>query len=423
MAAVTRSAAPSSPRASPFASLADRPFRWWFTSQVLSASGLMTQSVAAAWLVLQLTGSGVDLALLSVFTMLPVLLGSASAGALIDRIDVRKLLIATQVLFICFSTTLFMLTANGRVTFPLILALSALTGIVTAADSPGRQIYVLELVGRERLVSAVSLYEVVLNASRVIGPGVGGALLALDGPAACFAVNALSFLPPLAVLVVQRRRASARDHAVLHRVAKRSGTTRAGLRYAWSVPEIRACLVLAAATGPLFNPAVLFPLFARHVFHLNGGGYGGLVAAFGLGALPGALVAARAHGESNGRNVARLAVLTAAATGLVALSFDLIAGLVAIALLGFTSIWFMASANTLVQLRARPDMRGRVMGAWTMATPGMGPFTAIIVGSVADWAGVRTATGVVTAILFGGALYGWRALHQAQPNPDPLSPW
>jgi MFS family permease len=416
--AATEDCAPVPTRTNPFASLGIKPFRWWFTSQVLSASGLMTQSVAAAWLVLQLTGRGLDLALLSVFTLVPVLLGSASAGALIDRVNLRKLLICTQVLFICFSTVLFVLTASGRVTFPLILAISALTGIVTAADSPGRQIYVQELVGRERLVSAVSLYEVVLNASRVIGPGLGGALLAFDGPAACFLVNALSFLPPLAVLIAQRHAGSARDHTPPEPVVRKSGRARDGLRYAWSVPEIRACLVLAGVTGPLFNPAVLFPLLARHVFHLGGGGYGALVVAFGLGAVPGAVLAARTHGESNGRNVGRLAFLTAASTGLVAVSFDLVAGLIAIALLGFTSIWFIATANTLVQLRARPDMRGRVMGAWTIATPGMGPFTSIIIGGVADWAGVRVATGVAAAMLLGGAVYGWSALRSvraAQP--------
>ncbi len=404
-----RTAAP----ANPFASLAIAPFRWWFTSQVLSASGLMTQSVAAAWLVLQLTGRGVDLALLSVFTMLPVLLGSASAGALIDRVDLRKLLIVTQVLFVVLSTALFVLTATDRVTFPAILVLSALTGIVTAADSPGRQIYVQELVGRDRLVSAVSLYEVVLNASRVVGPGLGGALLVADGPAACFLVNALSFLPPLVVLIAHRRRGTVNGPAPWHRPAKEPGSTRAGLRYAWSVPEIRACLVLAAATGPLFNPGVLFPLLARHIYHLNGGGYGGLVAAFGVGALPGAVLAARTHGELNGRTVARLAALTTASTALVALSFDLVVGVIAIALTGFMSIWFIASANTLVQLRARSDMRGRVMGAWTMATPGMGPFTAIIVGGIADWAGVRAATAAVAAMLLAATAAGWRPLHHA----------
>ena len=401
-------------RTNPFASLAIAPFRWWFASQVLSASGLMTQSVASAWLVLDLTGSGVDLALLSVFTTIPVLLGSASAGALIDRVDLRKLLICTQTLFIGLSTILFVLTVSGRVTFPAILAISALTGMVTAADSPARQIYVQELVGRDRLVSAVSLYEVMLNASRVIGPGLGGALLVVDGPAACFLVNALSFMPPLAVLVVHRpyRAAPAADVALARR-----GGAMAGLRYAWSVPEIRACLVLAACTGPLFNPAVIFPLLARHVFHLNGGGYGGLVAAFGLGAVPGAILAARTHGASNGPTVARLAVLTAVVTALVGLSFDLIAGLIAIALLGFTSIWFIASANTLVQLRARPDMRGRVMGAWTMASPGMGPFTAILVGSVADWAGVRVAIAVVAALFLTAAVTGWSALHRVDAVP------
>ena len=162
---------------------------------------------------------------------------------------------------------------------------------------------------------------------------------------------------------------------------------------------------------------MLFPLLARHVFGLNGGGYGALVAAFGLGALPGAVLAARTHGESNGRTVARLAALTATSTALVALAPGLSTGVIAIALTGFTSIWFIASANTLVQLRARADMRGRVMGAWTMALPGMGPFTAIIVGSVADGAGVRIATALVAATLLAGTAFGWRALHRAAIAP------
>ena len=220
---VTSTSTPARTSKNPFASLSIGPFRWWFASQVLSASGLMTQSVAAAWLVLQLTGRGVDLGLLSVFTMLPVLLGSASAGALVDRLDLRTLLIVTQVLFVGLSTSLFVLTATGHVTFPAILGLSALTGMVTAADNPGRQLYVQELVGRDRLVSAVSLYEVALNASRVVGPGLGGALLTLDGPAACFLVNALSFLPPLGVLIVHRRRAAANGRGSRTRPARTPG--------------------------------------------------------------------------------------------------------------------------------------------------------------------------------------------------------
>ena len=399
----------------------------------------MTQSVGAAWLVLQLTGRGVDLAVLTTASLLPVLLGGAWAGAVVDRVDRRQLLLITQLAFTLFSTALFAITVTGHASFPAILIISAMSGVVSAVDGPGRQVYVLELVGRDRLVSAVSLYEVVLNASRVIGPGLGGALLALSGPAACFLVNAVSFVPPLLVLwwyrptrlatMTSTGQAEAAGVAEQTEVTEQTEPTdrsvprqrepravRAGLRYAWSVPEIRACLVLAAASGILFNPGVLFPLLASRAFGLSGGGYGGLVAAFGLGALPGALLAARSHGEPSGRLVVRLAIATAAAMALTAAAPDLFVGLVGMTLSGLASIWFIASANTLVQLRAAPTMRGRVMGAWTMALPGMNPITAVLAGLLADWAGIRIAYATAGGFILLAALSGRHALHDATPT-------
>jgi MFS family permease len=401
-------------RSSPFSSLRVPVFRWWFTSQVLSASGSMTQGVGAAWLVLQLTGRGVDLAVLTTASLLPVLFGGAWAGALVDRVDRRRLLIFTQSTFTVLSAVLFVLTVEGDATFASILVISALNGSVGAVDGPCRQVYVLELVGRDRLVSAVSLYEVVLNASRVIGPGLGGALLVLSGPAACFLANSLSFLPPLLVLLwysPTKLSGTSGPRAALAVKEREPGAVRAGLRYALSVPEIRACLLLAAASGVLFNPGVLFPLLASRAFGIGGGGYGGLVAAFGVGALPGALLAARSRGEPKGSRVVLLAELTAASMVLTALAPDVVLGLVGMALSGLASIWFIASANALVQLRALPTMRGRVMGVWTMALPGMNPVTAVLAGSLADWAGIRVAYAAAGALVLVAALTGRSALH------------
>lgn len=382
-------------RIAAFSSLAERPFRAWFGTQVLSASGTMTQSVAASWLVLQLTGSAVDLAVLAALTVGPTLLLGAWAGALADRVDRRRLLAATQSAFLLIGAALAVATWTGHATVPVVDAASLLTGIVMAVDGPARQVFVLDLVGRARLASAVSLYEVVLNASRILGPAAGGVLLGVWGPGACFAVNAATFVPPLVVLAVVRVR-----QARVERAAVRVSVLD-GLRYAWSVPTIRACLLLAACTTTLFNAALVFPLLAQQSFHLGAGGYGLLVASFGLGALPGALVAASGSGAPAGRLVVTLAAVTGFAVILTSAAPDAVLAYAGMVVVGFVSIWFVAAANTLVQLRAAPAMRGRVMGAWTMALPGSGPVLGLAVAALIDVSSPRVgfaAVGVVLAL-------------------------
>ncbi|MGA8016566.1 MAG: MFS transporter, partial [Candidatus Dormiibacterota bacterium] len=183
-------------------------FRWWFISQVLSVSGTFTQAVAISWLVLQLTGSGLALGLLGSSSMLPLLLGGPLAGALADRVDRRRLLVVTQSTFILLAGTLAVLTLSGSVRVWMLFALAFATGVVAAPDGAARQVFVLDLVGGERLTSAISLNEVVINLSRVLGPALGGVFLATLGTGACFAANAASYLPPLIVLLALGRRRS-----------------------------------------------------------------------------------------------------------------------------------------------------------------------------------------------------------------------
>lgn len=386
------------------AALAVPSYRWWFLSQITSSSGLMTQSVATSWLVLRMTGRGFDLSLLSAATMLPVLCGSAWAGAVVDRMDRRRLLIATQSSLTVLSGVLFVLIATGAAGYWSIVAICAAAGLVNALDGPARQVYVLDLVGRDRLAGAVSLYEVILNTSRVLGPGLGGVLLALLGPAACVLANGVSFLAPLAVLIRYRTKAPEALAETTRRAQasrERKGAARAGLRYAWSVPAIRSCLLLAAASSILFSPVVLFPLLAVRVFHLGGGGYGALSASFGIGALPGALLASRGDGEPTGRQVRWLAVATGVCMAVTAYAPDLPLLFLGMAATGMTSIWMIARANTLVQLRSDRAMRGRVMGAWNMALPGMAPITALAAGWLADAAGARVAFAAAGVLIAG----------------------
>lgn len=387
----------------PGAALAVRPFRWWFLGQVMSASGLMTQSVAVGWLVLHWHGSGVQLGLLSSAGLGPTLLLGIWAGSMVDHHDRRVLLIWTQSLLAAQSLLLYALIVSGLASYWPLVAIMLGSGIVNALDGPSRQIYVLDLVGRERVAGAVSLYEVILNLSRVLGPAVGGALLAISGPAACVLVNAVTFAAPLAVLL--RYRPSGQ------REPREPGATRpsalAGVRYAWAHPLLRACLLLAAASTVLFSPTLFFPLLATRVFHLGGSGYGLLLALFGVGALPGALLASRR--APTGPRVRTLALLTGLAVVVSATAPNLpvlYAGLIAT---GMSSIWTIAAANTLVQLRTAPELRGRVMGAWTVALPGTMPITALIAGAVSDALGTRVAYAAAGTIIAGVALLCWRA--------------
>ena len=421
---------PARPRRdSPFAALGFRPFRWWFLSQITSASGGMTQAVATSWLVLTMTGSALDLGVLSAVTMLPSLIAGAWCGALVDRLDRRRVLIGTQGALTVLSLALYLLITTQAAAYWSILLLCGGSGLVNALDGPARQVYVLDLVGRARLTSAVSLYEVILNTSRVFGPALGGVVLALWGAGACVLVNAVSFLAPLAVLLQQRPPAvasaiTAEAEAEAEAAAAdgppvaptdRRGAVRAGLRYAWSVPAIRSCLLIAAACGILFNPGVLMPLLSNRVFHLGGGGYGALLSVFGVGALPGALLAARGD-EPTGRQVALLAGATGLCTAATASAPDVVLLYAGMAAVGFTSIWMVARANTLVQLRAAPELRGRVMGAWTMALPGASPVTGLAVGALADLAGARIAFGCAGLLLLAIAAGSWRGLTGTGPG-------
>jgi MFS family permease len=407
-----------------FGSLREPAFRQWFGSQVLSASGTMTQGVAQSWLVLKLTGSAVDLGLMASFTFLPLLVGGPWAGAIVDRFDTRRLLIVTQSLFIVLAGLLALLVATDSERLWMLFLIAIVTGTVAAPDSAGRQVYVFELVGTNRVASAVSLNEVVINTSRVLGPAVGGALLATVGVAACCFFNAATYLLPLAVLLAHRSLAAdtpavadvlagrgvpTESSRARQRRAADPGGRLAGLQYAWHHPAIRVILLLAAASGMLFGLLPL-PLLASRVFGLGGGGYGLMMAVFGIGALPGAVLAGAGRSSPSGRSVGALAIATGLAIVATAYAPDLGLMLTGLAVTGCISIWFIARANTLVQLAADPAMRGRVMGAWNMALPGCTPLTSPCVGWVSGEAGPRTGFALAGIALVCIAGSGWRAL-------------
>jgi MFS family permease len=401
----------------------------------------MTQSVAMAWFLLRLTGSSVELGLMGTFTFLPVLLLSPHAGALVDRVDRRKLRIGTQSALGLIAAAAAAVIASGAARDWMLFLIAAATGTVAAADSTARQVYVVDLVGADRVASAIGLYEIILNVSRVVGPSLGGVLLATVGVAACCAVNAASYAIPLFVLLRYKPayapahvpvpaapaaryadgladgREQAGDHGKGDGREQAAVSLRAGIRYAWRHGPVRVCIGLAAASALLFNLSVALPVLATRTFHLGGGGYGLMMAAFGVGALPGALLAASGRGSPTGRRVGWLALATAASVGGTAFAPATWLAVLGLAVVGCLSIWFIAAANTLVQLATAPGMRGRMMGLWTMALPG----TQVVNGPLAGWvtqdAGPREGFALSGMALAAVALAGWRALTSVPPVP------
>lgn len=347
-----------------------------------------------AWLVTQATGSGVALAGITFAIYLPVLVLGPFVGVLVDRVDRRRLLVWTQVAFIAIGTVLTVVTALGQESLPFIYAIGVATGLVNAVDAPARQIYLMDVLEHDLLPSAIGLYEVVMNSARVLGPALAGILLATAGIVPCFVFNAVSFVPALVALILNRHERSHREAQVQQRARLLDG-----IRWTARTPSVIVVLALASVSGMLFNLTVTLPLITTTTFGLDGGAYGALTAVFGVGALLGAV---RASMQA-GRPVLVPTLTLAAATGFViavtAFAPNVWVFGVGLAVAGVGSIWFIARANAFVQLAAPAPIRGQVMSIWNMAIPGLNPFTGLIAGFVADALNPRAGFGL------SGALY------------------
>ena len=245
-----------------------------------------------------------------------------------------------------------------------------------------------------------------LNTSRVLGPAVGALLLAVWGAWFCFAVNAVSFLPVLLVLLVEKTPADPPAAVESHRM-------REGLRYAWGHPAIRTCVLLAVCAGCVFNLAVPMPLMAATVFHAGRDGFGFMVTAFGVGALPGAILSGSRPGAPRPEEVTVLAVATGGVVVACSFAPSLPAMLAALSLVGAVSIWFIARANAFVLLETPQSLRGRVMGVWTLALPGSYVLTGFPIGYVSQAVSPRAGYAMAGAALIVVAATGARSMARA----------
>jgi MFS family permease len=348
--------------------------------------------IGMSWLIVEHTDSGLAIGALTFAIYIPILLLGPWAGRLIDRANRRYLLLGTQAVFFLVGLALTVAAAIGFDSVPFLYGVALLTGIVNAFDGPARQVYLMDVLPRDLLPAAIGMYEVVMNAARVLGPAVAGALLAVGGVVPCFAFNAVAFLPAIYALI--------RNHgASYHAEPGRANlSVWAGLRWAFTQPRILVMLMLGSVSGMLFNLPVTIPIITTRTFHLGGGAYGLLIAAFGLGALAGALRAATQRREPRNRHTALLALISGVLTLATALAPDLWTFAIGLCIIGSISIWFIARANALVQLAAPTHLRGQVMSVWNMAIPGMNPFTGLLAGLAADLIGARAGLGLPGAL-------------------------
>ncbi len=411
---MAKGAVPSGGLRQTFVSLRHPNFIKFFTAQAVSMTGNWMQSVALAWLVLQLTRSPTWLGFAVALQFLPVLLFAPYGGVVVDRLPKRELLIATQLAFALLAALLGVVTIAGRASLPAILGIEIAIGVVSAVDSPARAAFIRELVPREEVANAVTLNSVMANATRAIGPAFAGILIATVSIGVCFLANAVSFVVVTGALLFMNRR----QLRVCPPVAREPGQFRAGLRFVRSVLDLRVGLLMMAVVGTLtYEFSVVLPSLVDLGFGDSAQSLGWMLSAMGLGAIVGGVITAS-------RPWTGIAAMTTAAAvfGLsylpVSLAPSVTWATVNLFFVGAASVWFMSTANATVQLAAPGPMRGRVMALWTVAMVGSTTVGGPLMGWVANVAGPRWAVAAGALAALAAAVIGWVGLlREVGDNP------
>jgi MFS family permease len=387
--------------------LRHRNYRLFFGGQLISLTGTWMQMVAQSWLVYRLTGSAVLLGFVGFSGQIPVFLLAPLGGSVADRLNRRRILVATQTIAMLLAFLLAALTLTGRVHLWHVFGLAALLGITNAFDIPTRQAFVVDMVGKEDLVNAIALNSSMVNGARIVGPAVAGVLLDALGEGWCFFANGVSYLAVIAGLLLMRMTVQTRvplPGSALASIVE-------GFRYVRHTRPIRALLLLLGLVSLMGMPyAVLMPIFAGQILHGGARGLGLLLGATGLGALAGSVtLAAKSSIHGLGRWVALAALGFGVSLVLFSLSrfFWLSAAL--LLPVGFCMIIEMASSNTLIQSLVSDQLRGRVMAVYSMMFMGMAPFGSLLAGALAHSLG---APGTVAlgglACITGALVFAWR---------------
>ncbi len=405
---------------STFSSLKVPNYRLYFSGQLISLIGTWMQTTAQAWLVLTLTNSPTTLGLVVALQTIPVMLLGPYGGVIADRVDKRRLMVVLQSMMGLQALVLGLLSVFGIVRLWEICVLAVVLGLNNTFEMPARQAFVREMVGKDELRNAITLNSVTANAARAVGPAIAGVLIATAGVGWCFLANAASFVAVVVSLIVMDRAALAPSRP--ERRAR--GQLREGLAYAIGTTEIAVPLVMMAVVGTLaYEFQVSLPVLARGTFHGGSEAFGFMTAAMGVGAVVGGLVTA-----ARGRTGLRPMLIACAGFGLAmllcALSPALPIAYLALLLVGWGSVSFIAIGNSTIQLSSAPNMRGRAIALWQVAfqgtTPIGGPFIGWIIAATGARSGLMVGALSCGVAIAAGAAIGRRRLSSI-PVAEPAS--
>lgn len=409
-----------------FGSLRNRNYRLYMTGQLISVSGTWMQTVGLSWLVLKLTGSGVQLGAVTAAQFLPLLFLGVVGGLIADRVNKRRLILLTQSSLALGSLLLGILTMSGMITMWMIYAISIWIGVTNAVDNPARQSFVGELVERGSVANAVSLNAVVMNSARIIGPGIAGIVIYILGTGFLFMANAASFLAVIVALLLMRPE----ELFSSERVVRAKGQLREGLTYVWRTPRLKVPLLVLLLVGTLaFEFQVSFPLLASATFHKGAGTYAAFMSFMGIGAVVGGLISAT-FPQTSIRRLAYTSLGFGALILVVSFMPNATAAMLAMIPMGALSMVFVSIANSTLQLNSDPSMRGRVLSLFTVAYQGSTPIGAPIVGYIGEQLGARYSVAIGGAAALVAGAYGITSavrrravrLSRVQPGSSAIQP-
>lgn len=389
-----------------FRALRNRNYRLFYAGQGISLSGTWMQTIAQAILVLKITDSKVALGTVTMLQFLPITLFVLFAGVLADRVPKRQLIIATRVLAMAQAAAITALVWSGNIELWHVYCLALVLGIANAFEQPARQAFLVEMVGRDDLMNAVALNSGLFNSARLIGPAIGGLLIAAFGLKWAFLLNAVSFIPTILAMTMMD---SSQFHATKGRISPEGNPVRelfAGVSYAFRTPGALLVVIMMSAIGTFgINFTVMLPLIARYVLDRGSAGLGFMTAAVGLGALISAFTLA------SRRDVTRRTLFIGGAAfgvllALLAISQWYVASLLVLVLLGVANTTFGSTANVSLQLAAPDHLRGRVMSLYMLLVAGSTPVGGYLTGLMAEHFGVSTAVGINAAICLLGTAAG-----------------
>ncbi len=382
-----------------------RNYRLFYAGQSVSLIGTWMQTIAQAWLVLQITNSEVALGVVTMLQFLPIMLFVLFAGVIADRVPKRNFLVLTQSVAMVQALILAALVFTGEVHLWHVYVLALMLGFANAFDMPTRQAFAIEMVGREDLINAVALNSGMFNGARLIGPAIAGFIIAAFGVETVFLLNGLSFIAVILSLLAIRQ-------SELYKIDRRGPAgnpmreLKDGLQYSLRTPSILLIVIIVAVIGMFgYNFTVMLPLVDRFVLHKGSVTLGFLTAAVGLGSLVAAVLLAGRKKATRYQLFTGITAFTLLLGG-VALSTNVYVSLACLVGIGAAGTTWATTANTSLQIAAPDEMRGRVVSLYMLLFAGSTPIGGYLLGFLASTIGTREAIGLFAGLCGVGVVLG-----------------